>query len=157
VKPLLHLGTFTIPTYGLLLSLAIAMGTAVGMGRSRRFGVSPRRFADLALHAVFGALVGARLVGFVVDYDFSRRVGPQLVSVARSGGVFLGGLLSALLIFIWYTRRNNLPTWSVTDAAAPGVALAQSVGTQTTGRAASSGRELETLRVWCYDRRRRTR
>jgi prolipoprotein diacylglyceryltransferase len=85
------------------------------------FGVSPRRFADLALHAVFGALVGARLVGFVVDYDFPRRIGPQLVSVAQSGGAFLGGLLSALLIFIWYTRRNNLPTWSVTDAAAPGV------------------------------------
>ena len=52
--------------------------------------------------------------------------GDELLAIARAGGVFLGGLLSALLIFIWYTRRNNLPTWSVADAAAPGVAKVES-------------------------------
>jgi phosphatidylglycerol:prolipoprotein diacylglycerol transferase len=128
VKPLLHFGPFTIPTYGLLLGFAIIMGTAVGIARSRRFGVPPQRFAELSLYAVFGALLGAKMVVFIVKYDFSRGFVPQLLALSRAGGAFLGGLLSALLIFIWYTRRNNLPTWSVGDAAAPGVALAQSIG-----------------------------
>jgi phosphatidylglycerol:prolipoprotein diacylglycerol transferase len=90
--------------------------------------VPPQRFAELSLYAVFGALLDARLVVFIVKYDFSRGIGPPVLEVSRAGGPSLGGLLSALLIFIWYTRRNNLPTWSVGDAAAPGVARSQSIG-----------------------------
>jgi phosphatidylglycerol:prolipoprotein diacylglycerol transferase len=127
VKPLLDLGSFTIPAYGMLLALAIIVSVAVGLVRSRRFGVPPGRFADLMLFVVVGALLGAKLTLFLITYDASRSVGAQILAVARAGGVLFGGLAGALLVFIGYTRKYDLPTWSVVDAAAPGMALAQSI------------------------------
>jgi phosphatidylglycerol:prolipoprotein diacylglycerol transferase len=111
----------------MLVTLAIIVSVGVGLARSRRFGVSAGRFADLMLFVVAGALLGAKLTLFLTSYDPSRSAGAQLLALTRAGGVFFGGLIGALLVFIGYTRKHNLPTWPVADAAAPGMALAQSI------------------------------
>ena len=52
----------------------------------------------------------------------------ELLTLARSGGVFYGGLIVAVVVAIVYVRRHSLPTWTVGDLAAPGIALAHAVG-----------------------------
>jgi phosphatidylglycerol:prolipoprotein diacylglycerol transferase len=48
----------------------------------------------------------------------------------RSGGVFYGGLLGAVLTGYFLMRRWNLPWWKTADACAPGIALGTALGRQ---------------------------
>ena len=46
----------------------------------------------------------------------------------RSGGVFYGGLIAAVVMALWYLRRHRMPVWDVTDVFAPGIALGHVIG-----------------------------
>ena len=46
----------------------------------------------------------------------------------RSGGVFYGGLIAAVVVALWYLRRHRMPLWTVTDVFAPGIALGHVIG-----------------------------
>jgi len=48
----------------------------------------------------------------------------------RSGGVFYGGLIGALLAGFFLMRRWKLPWWKTADACAPGIALGNFFGRQ---------------------------
>jgi phosphatidylglycerol---prolipoprotein diacylglyceryl transferase len=56
----------------------------------------------------------------------------QLISLdfLRSGGVFYGGLLAAILTGYFLMKRYKLPWWKTADACAPGIALGNFFGRQ---------------------------
>ena len=51
-----------------------------------------------------------------------------MLSLARSGGVFYGGLICAVGVAFWYIQRHDLPFWTTCDAFAPAMALGMAVG-----------------------------
>ena len=48
--------------------------------------------------------------------------------LARSGGVFYGGLILAVIVAFWYIDRYRLPFWTTCDIFAPGIALGHVTG-----------------------------
>ena len=50
------------------------------------------------------------------------------MSLARSGGVFYGGLILAVIVAFWYIGRHRLPFWTTCDIFAPGIALGHVTG-----------------------------
>jgi phosphatidylglycerol:prolipoprotein diacylglycerol transferase len=52
----------------------------------------------------------------------------ELLTLARSGGVFYGGLILAVVVALIYIRRIGLPLWTTCDVFAPGIALGHVVG-----------------------------
>jgi phosphatidylglycerol:prolipoprotein diacylglycerol transferase len=64
----------------------------------------------------------------VVDFDQFRQSPADLLSLARSGGVFYGGLILAVLVAFWYIGRHNLPFWRTCDVFAPAIALGHVTG-----------------------------
>jgi phosphatidylglycerol:prolipoprotein diacylglycerol transferase len=50
------------------------------------------------------------------------------MSLARSGGVFYGGLILAVVVAFWYIGRHRLPFWTTCDVFAPGIALGHVTG-----------------------------
>ena len=83
---------------------------------------------DLGIWIIISALVGAKLLLLVVDFDSSRSNPRELLNLARSGGVFYGGLIAAVVVALLYLRRHKLPLWTTTDVFAPGIALGHVVG-----------------------------
>jgi phosphatidylglycerol:prolipoprotein diacylglycerol transferase len=125
---LFEIGGITIYTYGVLLAAAYLLGLQFALVRARRRGLNPNRVMDLGIYIIISALVGAKLLLVVVDLDHYRRQPAELLSVARSGGVFYGGLILAVLVALWYLRRHRMPMWTTTDVFAPGIALGHVVG-----------------------------
>src|SRR6266446_6232706 len=68
-------------------------------------------------------LLGLKLVLVVTDFRVFRADPAELLTLARSGGVFYGGLLLAVAVALWYIRRAGLPLWTTCDVFAPGIAL----------------------------------
>lgn len=125
---LLELGPISIYSYGLLLVSAYLLGLQVAVVRGRARGLDGQRVMDLGIAIIVAALVGAKLMLFVVEFDQFTRNPAALWTLVRSGGVFYGGLLLAVGVAFWYMRRHAMPLWATCDAYAPGIAAGQAVG-----------------------------
>jgi phosphatidylglycerol:prolipoprotein diacylglycerol transferase len=125
---LLEIGPFTVYTYGLLLAVAFLLGLKLATTRARRRGLDPARVLDLGIFIIASAIVGAKLLLLLTDAPFYLAHPAELFSLARSGGVFYGGLILSVLVSWWYMRRHHLPLWQTCDVFAPGIALGHVVG-----------------------------
>jgi phosphatidylglycerol:prolipoprotein diacylglycerol transferase len=125
---LLELGPISIYSYGLLLVSAYLLGLQVAVARGRARGLDGQRVMDLGIAIIVSALVGAKLLLFLVEFDHFTRNPAELWTLVRSGGVFYGGLLLSVAVAFWYMRRHALPLWTTCDAFAPGIAVGQAVG-----------------------------
>jgi phosphatidylglycerol:prolipoprotein diacylglycerol transferase len=125
---LFEIGGFPIYTYGVLLAAAYLLGLQFALVRARRRGLDPNRVMDLGIWIIVSALVGAKLLLLVVEWDTYGRNWSELLTLVRSGGVFYGGLIAAVTVALWYLRRHRMPMWQVTDVFAPGIALGHVIG-----------------------------
>lgn len=125
---LLDLGPFTIYTYGVLLAAAFLLGLKVATTRARTRGLDAGRILDLGIYVIVAAIVGGKLLLLVTDFSSFRANPAEIMSLARSGGVFYGGLIFAVAVAFWYMRRHALPLWRTCDVFAPGIALGHAVG-----------------------------
>jgi phosphatidylglycerol:prolipoprotein diacylglycerol transferase len=125
---LFSLGPVTVYTYGVVLAAAYLLGLQLAMRRAKARGMDPNRALDLGIAIIVSALVGAKLLLVLVDFDHFRRNPGELVSIVRAGGVFYGGLIAAILVAFWYMRRHKMPLWLTTDIFAPGISLGHAVG-----------------------------
>jgi phosphatidylglycerol:prolipoprotein diacylglycerol transferase len=125
---LFEIGPITVYTYGLLLAAAYLLGLQFATVRAKARGLDPGRVLDLGIYIIISAIVGAKILLLAVDFDYFRRQPMEIFSLARSGGVFYGGLILAVLVSLWYLRRHKLPLWSMCDVFAPAIALGHVVG-----------------------------
>jgi phosphatidylglycerol---prolipoprotein diacylglyceryl transferase len=125
---LFEIGRFPVYTYGLLLAAAYLLGLQFALRRARTVGLDPNRVMDLGIWIIVSALVGAKLLLLIVEFDQFTRDPAELLNLARSGGVFYGGLIAAVAVALWYLRRHRMPMWTVTDVFAPGIALGHVIG-----------------------------
>ncbi|MGC4086097.1 MAG: prolipoprotein diacylglyceryl transferase [Vicinamibacterales bacterium] len=125
---LFDLGPATIYTYGVLLAAAYLLGLKLAMVRAKARGLDEARVLDLGIYIIISALVGAKLLLVVTDFKTFVNDPSELVTLARSGGVFYGGLILAVTVALWYITRIGLPLWTTTDVFAPGIALGHVVG-----------------------------
>src|SRR5262247_1429231 len=125
---LFELGPVTVYTYGVLLAAAYLLGLKLAMVRARARNLDAARVLDLGIYIIISALVGAKLLLLVTDFRTFRSDPRELLTLARSGGVFYGGLILAVSVALWYIRRIGLPLWTTCDVFAPGIALGHVVG-----------------------------
>jgi phosphatidylglycerol:prolipoprotein diacylglycerol transferase len=121
------IGPFTIYSYGVLLAASYLLGLRLAMWRAKKWGLDSQRVLDLGIYIIIAALVGAKLLLVVVDFDQFRSAA-EVMTLARSGGVFYGGLLLAVGVAFWYIAKHGLPFWTTCDVFAPGIALGHVTG-----------------------------
>ncbi len=127
---LFHIGSFAVPTYGVLVATGVLAGLFVAARLAQSQGVDPEKAWNLGALAVFSAVIGAKLLLFVNDWSFYASHPREIFSLStlQAGGVFYGGLIAAVAVSAWYIRSNRLPLLRTCDAFAPGIALGHAIG-----------------------------
>lgn len=125
---LLEFGPLNVYTYGVLLAAAYLIGLKVALIRAHDRGLDANRVMDLGIYIIVSALIGAKLMLLVVEFEHFSLRPSDLWFLIRSGGVFYGGLLLAGPVALWYLRRHRMQTWTVCDVFAPGIALGHAIG-----------------------------
>jgi len=128
---LFRIGNFPINTYGVLLATAFLVALLVAARLAARDGLPREKIYDLGLWMLLAAIIGSKLLLLWAEPEY--RANPlHLLSLdfLRSGGVFYGGLIGAVLTGYLLVRRYQLPWWKTADAFAPGIALGQAIGRQ---------------------------
>src|SRR6188508_3783205 len=128
IPAFLGIGPITVYSYGVLLAAAYLLGLKFAMVRAKARDLDQTRVLDLGIYIIISALIGAKLLLLITDFRSFRADPRELLTLARSGGVFYGGLILAVTVALWYIRRTGLPLWTTCDAFAPGIALGHVVG-----------------------------
>ncbi|HDT14525.1 MAG TPA: prolipoprotein diacylglyceryl transferase, partial [Candidatus Aminicenantes bacterium] len=125
---LLKIGPLTIHTYGFMMALGVAMGLWFIYAQAKRAGLDANRIMDAAFYTIIVSLIGAKLLLFVGNISYYLEYPGELLSLARSGGVFQGGLTFGVIFALWYFRRKKIPTWKTADLIGPALALGHGFG-----------------------------
>src|SRR5690349_11454716 len=128
---LFRIGSFPVNTYGVFLALAFLCAIFVTVRLAARDGLPKEKIYDLCLWLLLSSLIGSKLLMLFTEPEY--RADPKLLfslDFLRSGGVFYGGLIGALLAGFFLMRRWRLPWWKTADACAPGIALGNFFGRQ---------------------------
>lgn len=127
---LFRIGSFSLPTYGLLLALALLGGLFVAMRLGRHEGMTSDQVLDLSVWLIVAGLIGAKIYMILTGWMTAplRLSDIFSLSTLEAGGGFYGGFIGAALIAVWYVKSHRLPFFRVFDAFAPAVALGQAIG-----------------------------
>ena len=128
---IIRIGSFPINTYGIFLAIAFLCAIWIAVRLAGRDGLPREKIYDLSLWMLLAGLVGSKILMLFTEPEY--RANPmQLLSLdfLRSGGVWYGGLLGAVLTSVFLMRRYQLPWWKTADAFAPGIAIGNFFGRQ---------------------------
>ncbi len=127
----IDIGIFRVHFYALFILTGIALATWIADRKLTSRGAPKGSMLDIALWAVPFGIIGGRIFHVIThpnDYFFD---GADLLATVRiwEGGLAIYGALSlgAVGVFI-ATRQLGLRFWSVADAVAPGLLVAQGIG-----------------------------
>jgi phosphatidylglycerol:prolipoprotein diacylglycerol transferase len=119
-----------IATYGVLLAIAFIVALWLTARLAERDGLPKDRIYDLGLYILASSLIGSKLLMIITEWNDYHGEWRRIFSfdLWRSGGVYYGGFLIALLVSVILMRKWRLPWRKTSDAFAPGVALGHSIG-----------------------------
>src|SRR6266705_3520413 len=128
---LFRIGNFPINTYGVFLALAFLGAIMITVRLSGRDRLPRERIYDLCLWMLLASLIGSKVLMLFTEPEYRGNPLALLsLDFLRSGGVFYGGLIGAVVTGYFLMRRYKLPWWKTADACAPGIALGNVLGRQ---------------------------
>ena len=104
---LINIGWFHLPTYGLMLALAVTVGIYLAMRLGRRAGLDSAQILDYSTWVILVALAGAKVLMVLTRWDYYADHPVEVIfsfATLQMAGAFYGGVLAALLFTIWYVR-----------------------------------------------------
>ncbi len=127
---LVSIGSFYIPTYGVLVALGFLAGLTVTLRLARKVGLPAEKISNIAVYCAFAGIAGAKLFMFLFDLgDYLKNPGQIFtLETLQAAGVFHGGFIVALLFAGLYIQRQSLPALATMDAFAPGIVLGHAIG-----------------------------
>lgn len=114
--------------YGILISLAVIIGTVLALRETKRQGVDENDFIDLLLYAIPIAIVGARLYYVIFNWNYYKDDLVQILNFRGGGLAIHGALISAVIVAVIFTRKRHIDFWKMADIAAPSIVLGQAIG-----------------------------
>jgi phosphatidylglycerol:prolipoprotein diacylglycerol transferase len=125
---LVKIGPLTIHTYGFMMAVGVAFGLWFIYAQAKKAGLDANRIMDAAFYTIIVSLIGAKLILFLSNISYYVSYPKELFALARSGGVFQGGLTFGVIYALWYFRRKKIPIWPTADLIAPALALGHGFG-----------------------------
>jgi phosphatidylglycerol---prolipoprotein diacylglyceryl transferase len=122
---------FSFNTYGFLLAVAFVAGLLLMARLAARDGLDRQKVYDLGLWVLAASLIGSKALMVIAEWDLYYRDNPRQIFTLdffRSGGVYYGGFIGAVIASVIVMRYYKLPWWRTSDAFAPGIILGQAIG-----------------------------
>jgi len=115
---------YLVPNYLMMLCLGMFVGTIISVLRARKRNLDPDPLLGLILWAFPAALLGGRLLHFILEPEAYSGGVASFFDPLQGGGVAYGGLLAGTLAGLIYLLRRGQGVWNYLDCAAPGLGIA---------------------------------
>ena len=114
--PTLQIGPLALPTHPLLLILGFYLGLWLAAKVAARRGLNPDHLYNAGFYAAIAAVVAGRL-GHVILF-FPAYLSDPFSVFSPNFAAFqpIAALLGAIVVFIWYQRKYDVPILPLLDA-----------------------------------------
>lgn len=119
---------FEIRWYGLLIAIAVLIGTLLATKEAKRKGIKEEAFLDLLIFAVPVAIIFARLYYVIFTWDYYSQNPGQILNIRGGGLAIHGVIIGGVLVGVIFSKVRKINFWSIADVAAPGLILGQAIG-----------------------------
>lgn len=124
--PFIHIGSFALPTFGILLWFAAVCAGLVLHRNFRRWHVEADALGIVVMSTVAG-IVGAKL-WHVLETPSELAAHPIALIFSRDGYAWFGGLVAAILALIYQGHIHKIGSLRLLDLCAPAAAIGYGVG-----------------------------
>lgn len=122
--PIVLIGPVAVPTYPLLILVALWVGMWLSARRARQLGLDGDHVYNAGLYGFLAGIIGARLWFVLAHWDNYASNLTRVFTLSRSALAVGEGLIIAGVVVLIYLLRNRVPLGPFFDAVAPGLALA---------------------------------
>lgn len=123
-----QIGPLAIRWYGILMAVALTLGTILGVREARRQNVDEDHLLNLVLIAAPLGWLGARLYYVAFNWPDYAANPWEILKIWHGGLAIHGGLITAVIVGYLYTRKYHLNFWQIADITAPSFILGQAIG-----------------------------
>lgn len=123
-----RLGTLEIRWYGILMAIAVALGTVLAYQEAKKRGIHPDHIVNLIIIGTPLSLIGARIYYVIFSWEYYIRHLGEIIKIWHGGLAFHGGIIVALITGLLYARWQRLKFWVLADIVAPSLILGQAIG-----------------------------
>ncbi|MCG8541179.1 MAG: prolipoprotein diacylglyceryl transferase [Clostridia bacterium] len=114
--------------YGILISLAMILGTILAIRETKRFGMDENIIIDFILVMIPSAIIGARIYYVVFNWSYYGGDIIKMLNVRGGGLAIHGGVIGGIIAGLIYTRYRKIGFWQLADIIAPSLILGQAIG-----------------------------
>lgn len=133
--PIIHLGPISIPSYGTMILIGLIIGIVFASYSANRYGFLKIDILLSTILASAGLIAGAKLVYMITviptltdHFDYVKTHIPETLAYIFGGYVFYGGLIGALLMYLFYCKRMEYNFLRFTNVIAPVIPLVHAFG-----------------------------
>lgn len=123
-----RVGNFILTWHGFLTFVAVALAVWLTARWAKREGIIPDTIYSVAIWAIVGGIVGARVVHVIDRWDFYSLFPGQIFAVWNGGIAIWGAVLGGFVGGAAYATWQKLPVGKIADITAPALLLTMAFG-----------------------------
>jgi phosphatidylglycerol:prolipoprotein diacylglycerol transferase len=123
--PFIH---WPVRSFGVMMVIGFFAGFFLIEKLGRHILSNPQLITNLALYCLVAGVIGARIFYVVHHYDKLERPLASMFAVWQGGLEFYGGVIFAIPVIVFYTRRHKLPIRQSLDILAIALMLGLAFG-----------------------------
>ncbi len=125
---LVSFGNFLVSWHGFFSFVAVASAVFLVGRWAPLKGIDPDAVYSIAIFAIIGGIIGARLVHVIDHWDFYQQNPADILAIWAGGIGLWGGILGGFLGGAAYALIAKQPVGVIADLTAPALLVAQTIG-----------------------------
>lgn len=119
---------FSIALYGVIIAIAMLVGTLVAAKIAKKADWNPDYVWDFILYAIIISVICARLYYVAFQWDYYKDNLLSILNLRQGGLAIYGGVIGAFATVFGYSKIKKISPYQLGDVCVGGLILGQAIG-----------------------------
>lgn len=119
---------FGIALYGIIIAIAMLVGTLTAAKMYKKDGKNPELVWDFIIFGIIFGVIGARLYYVIFQWDYYKDNLLKIFNLREGGLAIYGGVIAAFITVFVFSKVKKIEFFDFLDSLVPGLILGQAIG-----------------------------